>query len=298
MSSHADDAADQAEDLNRVAFDQGTHILLVEDNEVNQMVFGEMLERLGVKVVLANNGLEAIDHFRGEKEHSYDLVFMDCQMPEMDGYKATRHIKSLWDVAPHLSVPIIALTAHAMPGDRKKCTDAGMDDYLSKPLSSRELTKTLLHWLPEQATEREQVNSPEILKDGLKVGANDALVLIDYDQLRKLEHSLDKNFYVMLMRYKSNGDRILESIASYRVESGNKTQLLDLIHNLKGSSASLGAIHLSQLCLELEVLIRNNNLTKSHCKAYIKEITQVYKETVDALAKELSDYKLEYDVVE
>ena len=120
-------------------------VLLVEDNPVNQKVAILQLERLGCRVDLANNGLEAIDAYkRGE----FDVILMDCQMPVMDGYEATRMLRTL--EMPGRRTPIIALTAHAMKGDRDRCLAAGMDDYLAKPVDRRELARTLGRWSRER----------------------------------------------------------------------------------------------------------------------------------------------------
>jgi signal transduction histidine kinase/ActR/RegA family two-component response regulator len=120
-------------------------VLLVEDNPVNQKVAVLQLERLGCTVSLAANGLEAIDAYkRGE----FDVILMDCQMPVMDGYEATRMLRTL--EMPGRRTPIIALTAHAMKGDRDRCLAAGMDDYLTKPVDRRELARTLSRWALER----------------------------------------------------------------------------------------------------------------------------------------------------
>ncbi len=128
-------------------------VLLAEDNEINQEVASEMLASLGYTCRCVRNGREAVEAVR---EGFPDLVLMDCQMPEMDGYEATRNIR-LWETreAPEgrrgKRLPIVALTAHAMTGDRERCLDAGMDDYLTKPLEPAELARTLAHWLPTPA---------------------------------------------------------------------------------------------------------------------------------------------------
>ena len=121
-------------------------VLVVEDNQVNQIVAQAALERLGCQVDLADGGAEGVQAAR--LQH-YDLVLMDCQMPEVDGYEATRQIRQ-WELAQKSTrrLPIAALTAHAMVGDREKCEAAGMDDYLSKPMSAAELQLLLLRWLP------------------------------------------------------------------------------------------------------------------------------------------------------
>ena len=116
-------------------------VLLVEDNLVNQLVAKRLLEKAGTNVEIAANGLEAVAAV--ERKH-YDLVFMDIQMPEMDGYQATAEIRRRQGRARH--TPIIALTAHAMPEDRQRCLAAGMDDYLSKPVAPEDLQGALRRW--------------------------------------------------------------------------------------------------------------------------------------------------------
>jgi CheY-like chemotaxis protein len=123
--------------------DTGIRALVAEDNVVNQRVARLMLERLGVRVDMAGNGIEAVEMFRLAP---YDLIFMDCQMPEMDGYEATGEIRSREGQRALPRTPIVAMTANAMAGDRELCLRAGMDDYVSKPLTVAELERVLSHW--------------------------------------------------------------------------------------------------------------------------------------------------------
>ena len=118
-------------------------ILLAEDNHINQMVAKDLIEQLGIEVDIAENGIKAVDAWR---KGSYDLILMDCLMPEMDGFEATRQIRSLQQ---EHHTPIIALTANVLPSDQKACADSGMDDFLGKPIVHQLLVEKLKHWLAQ-----------------------------------------------------------------------------------------------------------------------------------------------------
>jgi CheY-like chemotaxis protein len=117
---------------------ESTRVLLVEDNEVNQKVALRMLERCGIRAQLVSNGAEAVERVRNE---AFDLVLMDCQMPVMDGYAATAAIRAF------SKVPIVAMTANALAGDRERCLAAGMDDYVTKPIKREVLADVLERWV-------------------------------------------------------------------------------------------------------------------------------------------------------
>jgi len=121
----------------------GLAILLAEDNEANQLIALGMLRKLGCRAVVANNGREAIDHAVRTR---FDVILMDCQMPEVDGYEATEALRALEKGLGRPRTPIIALTANALSSDRSRCLDAGMDDHVSKPYSLAILRSTLLRW--------------------------------------------------------------------------------------------------------------------------------------------------------
>jgi len=121
------------------------HILLAEDNAINQMVATRMLEKLECRITPAGNGVEAIKIF---EDRQFDLVFMDCLMPEMDGFEATKKIRAYEQKAGAPKTPIIALTANAMDGDRERCIKMGMDDYVSKPIKIEHLEHIIARWLP------------------------------------------------------------------------------------------------------------------------------------------------------
>ncbi len=117
-------------------------LLVVDDNLVNQKVAVKMLEKLGYRVDVAGNGNEGLAAL---SRHAYTLVFMDCQMPELDGFETTRMIRAHEQPGTHL--PIIAMTANAMEGDREHCLSSGMDDFVSKPVKSQDLHRVLTQWL-------------------------------------------------------------------------------------------------------------------------------------------------------
>ena len=109
---------------------------------MNQKVAQRLLEKLGYRTQIVANGQEAVDML---ETASFDIVFMDCQMPEMDGYQATAEIRRREGDSAH--IPIVAMTAHTLPGDREKCLDAGMDDYIPKPVNSEQLREVLERWV-------------------------------------------------------------------------------------------------------------------------------------------------------
>ena len=117
------------------------HVLLVEDNQINQMVAQKMLEKIGIKSTLAADGQEALNML---DQDEFDAVLMDCQMPVMDGFEATRRIR---EQPALLKLPVIAMTANVMEGDREKCIEAGMNDYIGKPVVEADLKKTLARWI-------------------------------------------------------------------------------------------------------------------------------------------------------
>jgi CheY-like chemotaxis protein len=119
-------------------------VLLVDDSVINRMVIKSMFKETGIEVVMAVNGLDALHHLQ---KQPFDLVLMDCQMPEMDGYETSRAIRSNTVPVLDSKIPIIALTASSNKHDRDKCLEAGMDDYVEKPIYSEKLELTLNRWL-------------------------------------------------------------------------------------------------------------------------------------------------------
>jgi CheY-like chemotaxis protein len=125
-----------------LALDHAPRVLVAEDNAVNRKLARRLLEKLGCDVTLVENGREAVEQVR--ESGPFDVVFMDVQMPELDGFEATREIRS--SDGAEASVPIVAMTANAMEGDRERCLEAGMDDYVSKPIDPKRLADALGRW--------------------------------------------------------------------------------------------------------------------------------------------------------
>lgn len=121
--------------------------MLVEDNAINQLVACDLLEDLGFTVSIAEDGLEAITKLNAQTEQAYCLILMDCQMPRMDGFEATRQIRMGKAGSIHKETPIVALTANTMKGDQQKCLDAGMNDFIPKPIEHSILVRVILSWL-------------------------------------------------------------------------------------------------------------------------------------------------------
>jgi two-component system, sensor histidine kinase and response regulator len=238
-------------------------ILLVEDHVVNQRVALKMLERLGYRADLVANGREALETLtRGH----YDVVLMDCQMPEMDGYEAAREIRRR--IGDTRSVVIIGLTAHALEGDRQKCLDAGMDDYLGKPVMPEDLGTTLARWLdregPAAPTPALHPAAPAAGDGGADDGASDAPP-VDPAALQSLALAADdgEDFLGELIRvFLQDLDTRLAAMKS-GLQAGDASCVLQAAHALKGSGGHFGAKPLMSLCREIEFHARSGRVSEA-----------------------------------
>ena len=232
---------------------QQVRILLAEDNPVNQRVLTKQLNKLGYSADCVANGLEVLSAMQ---RAPYDIIIMDCQMPEMDGYEVTRRIRrSGSDSYIHLrSAPyIIALTANALPGDRERCTAAGMNDYLTKPLHLRDLEAALLralfkiHPAPREASVA-PVAAPAI-------PAEVALEILDHsiiDGLRELREPGQPDPLAELIELFFKDARPRLETMGQAVTAGDWAKLSAAAHTLKGSASNLGAHQLAAGCAALE----------------------------------------------
>ena len=212
---------------------QNTHILLAEDNAINRMVAESILGKFGCFVTPAGNGKEALEMVTQRK---FDLIFMDCQMPEMDGFEASQQIRVHEKKYDLPRTPIIAFTANAMEGDRERCLNSGMDDYMTKPVKQEIMEEILLKWLSKKVE-----NADETVAESL----------IDYDVLQTLKQLTDGHHIDIIESYlEFAGEAVADIIKA--AQEGDIKGVRDHAHSLKASSKQLGAMQLGDLAAELE----------------------------------------------
>jgi CheY-like chemotaxis protein len=218
-------------------------VLLVEDSLVNQKVALSMLRRIGCRTDVASDGVEALERLAAT---AYDLVLMDGQMPRMDGFAATRALRERERLMGG-HVPVVAMTAHAMQGDRERCFAAGMDDYVTKPVNRDCLTTVLSRWIPGRfLPSRAKSEAPE---------RSAAMPALDPDVvagLRAIETGGEAGFFaevVSLFAYQ--GQAMLDELRQAALK-GDVAGWQQSLHGFKGTSGSVGALRLSERCRVLE----------------------------------------------
>ncbi len=254
-----------------------TRILLVEDNQVNQYVAQELLNEVGLDCDIAGNGLEAIESLKSSPDDApYTLILMDCQMPEMDGYEASRCIRSGVASENYRKIPIIAMTANAMQGDQEKCLAAGMDAYLSKPLDARRMIDTIKEWMGDMAdlpdkNEQSKPKKNEPLseasaasgelsatrsshnrnedKSGATSGTSKTKVntLLIPEQLETIDFENKKpsiarkpHAYLKLLSLYRENNQAFPSNLQAAFKQGDDERIKFLVHAIKGSSGNMG----------------------------------------------------------
>ena len=213
------------------------HILLVEDNFVNQVMTKQMLELMGCTVEIAENGKEAVAKAGSGR---YDLILMDVMMPEMNGYEATQAIRAL--DAPYCARPIIALTASAREGDKQKCVDAGMNDYLPKPINKNLLNGVLHKWLRD--TNRRS-DTPTL------VAMTETNALLDAESFQNFITLFGAEAEVILRKHQEVAENYLKAIR-LGVKNRDYSMIANAAHPLKSSSQHIGAVKVSSLAKKLE----------------------------------------------
>jgi PAS domain S-box-containing protein len=264
-------------------------VLLVEDNEVNLQLALAMLEALGYRVDTARNGRQAVAaHALG----GFDLVLMDCQMPEVDGFEATRLIRSKEATVkgtPH--IPIIALTAHCLEGDRDSCLAAGMDDYLGKPFNQERMRAVLERWLPplplrEGVATTDRAGTAPREPEPLPAPASTPIDEKILNRIRALQDPENPTLLKKVIAIYFQETPKLLQLLHEAAGKGDAQALRHAAHTLKSSSANLGAGRLALLCKGLEELARSGQT--ENIRTPLHDIEAEYLKVQSALETEQS----------
>ncbi|MGJ7918860.1 response regulator [Massilia sp. LXY-6] len=235
-------------------------VLLAEDNPVNVEVARAMLESLDLRVDCARNGMEALRALQsGATAGQYDCVLMDCQMPVMDGFAATASIRRQErETGRGRTLPIIAITANALQGDREACLAAGMDDYLSKPFSQQELAAVIGRWiaLPLVATVHHDDAPPRLPRESVEVIQRDVINRVALEKIRMLSRERgDALVQKVINAYVDDTPQQLSTLR-HAIDGMDTGNVRRIAHTLKSASANVGADALAALCKEMEHLGR------------------------------------------
>ena len=252
-------------------------ILLVEDNVINQQVALGILQIQGYGVTVANNGKEALEAYT---QDDFDLILMDCHMPEMDGFEATMELRKREQASRRKRVPIVALTANAMAQDREECLNAGMDDHLSKPFSIQTMQEMLERWTPRSAPAQAKISHPA-------PASEQAAAVIDRQVLD----------YLASLRTNGKPELLARTINLYLVESPKLVQKLKQAaaandapelarsaHSLKSCSANVGARLLSRYCGDIEASARRADTEEA--RKIVAKVETEYGRVQSALSAE------------
>jgi CheY-like chemotaxis protein len=249
------------------------NILVAEDNLINQEMVLAMLSKMGYVTKIVNDGLEVLEAI---KEQDFDIVFLDVQMPRMNGLETANHIVSQWSQLSSnpLRPKLIAMTASAMQGDREMCLDAGMDDYISKPVSFETLQRIIDRW---GNSPKEQELEPAI-PDTISDFDNYAL-----QEIEKISESLPRR---MITLFLDEECPVLLEKLHQAISDQDASQIEYVAHTLKGSSRMLGARAFAELCFVLEVAGRNKELDGS--QQLMEQIDLTFPMVVAYLGKYLT----------
>jgi len=257
-------------------------VLIVEDNEVNQVVAMGMLNALGLSADLATNGKEALAAF---EKSGYDLVFMDCQMPVMDGYEATRLIRGKEGTKQR--VTIVGLTANAMKDERAKLLDCGMDDYLAKPYTVAQMRTMLSTWLVGEDGPVESIPTADgTSPDGDSATGEHELDDVDRSMLAQISRLKGGVLSVAIETYLATSTSNLGKIRAALAANDGKAVAFTA-HGLKSSSAMLVAHGLAAHCADLEAL--GNTAAIDEAAMKFETLEQVYLRVRKTLENEMLD---------
>ncbi len=251
------DESPELDDIIALKEIKNCRVLVVEDNAVNQMVARRMLEKIGCKVYVAGNGIEAVG---AVTQFSYDLILMDISMPEMDGIAATKKIRKLQKNGEN--VPIIAMTAHAMKEEKEEFLAAGMDDYLQKPASAVSIHKILDQWL-----NRKRSNLSEAKENLPSNGYIEAEILSD------LSRETGGEMFSDLIQCFIDDTASRKDVISNVFTAKQDKELETAVHSLGSSAATFGALKLHVICKDVEKLLKENNIVAAYDRAEQLDLT-------------------------
>ncbi len=250
------------------------HLLVVEDNPINQAVAKGLLENMGVSLDLADHGEEALELLQ---KRDYDLVFMDLQMPVMDGYRCTELIRKDLNLSLNHQIPIIAMTAHSLNEDRIKCLQAGMNDYINKPVEYNGLKQLLDLWLRKKSNKQKISNN------------------VPLEEKKEPVYFNFKNLLSRLMDDKPLAGRILIGFIEdmpqrlheliNAMDEKNEAKIKKMAHNIKGAASSVDAFSLEQFCIELEK-------QPQEISEYKKRLEVLEEETIGAMKKFIEEMNI------
>ena len=253
---------------------QAPHILVVEDNHVNQLVAEGILTKMAFKISIAENGKEALQQL---EDTSFDLILMDCQMPEMDGFEATKAIRLLesWENSPRQKAVIVAMTANAMQGDREKCLAAGMDDYISKPLDQQDLVDIVEKWLKTRSIGKIAATEAKT-EPGNKVG----LVVFDRSALLQRIMNDEAIMEKILNAFTKNIASLQKKLAD-AVASKNAPEIRLHSHSVKGAAANVSALAVCQMAEIMELAAQKQELDGMEtCLSILDKRIAAFKEVI------------------
>jgi two-component system sensor histidine kinase/response regulator len=239
-------------------------ILLVEDNLVNQKVALKALEKIGYAADKANDGAQAL---QATREKRYDLILMDVQMPVMDGMEATRQIRDAHSGSLNPAVTIVALTAHAMAGDKERCLNMGMDDYLAKPIKAAELQEVISRWLTTGGPGQESEPMPE----AMAVAEVPAPPVFDEEVLLNLLEGDRESSTEIANQYMGDVEGQVSSLRE-AIQAGDSDLIKERAHLLKGASASVGAQAMRYCAADIEKKAMTGSITDADKPAVVAEL--------------------------
>lgn len=273
-----------------ITFDQDIKILMAEDNLVNQTIAKKIFSTLGLQIEVVENGSEAIKQL---SQRQFDLVFMDVQMPVMDGYSATKAIRDSNSTVMQHDISIIALTANALSGDRDKCLAVGMNDYMSKPFTKQELKNMLVKWLK---------NSVKIKTSSINTEIDTDSTTQSIHKKHAANHIFDPNIFIAMLGiddqdilinigqlYLKDTPQQLEAIKQAIIQD-NREQVSKLAHRLKGSSRSIAANAIADTACEMEK--HAESLSNEELYELFKKMCEDFEDLKTELTAYLNNFQL------